>query len=168
MRFAPVAIRHWNDRALLRRVAELQTRTTHGSPATITASSIYADILADAIAGEPLPAILESSAAKRIEGGWRHLHRKTIRGSGYVVHSLQAAVWAVSRTTSFRSAILLAANLGEDADTTAAIAGQLAGAIYGYSGIPCDWLRRLAWRARIEEKAALLFHETWPEEQRGL
>jgi ADP-ribosyl-[dinitrogen reductase] hydrolase len=51
------------------------------------------------------------------------------------------------------SAVLLAANLGGDADTTAAIAGQLAGAIYGVSGIPGEWLERLAWKPRIEGMA---------------
>jgi ADP-ribosyl-[dinitrogen reductase] hydrolase len=63
----------------------------------------------------------------------------------------------VSRTTDFRSAILLAANLGQDADTTAAVAGQLAGALYGLSGIPEDWLLKLAWRERIEAMAGGLF-----------
>lgn len=67
-------------------------------------------------------------------------------------------MWAVSRTTDFRSAVLLAANLGGDADTTAAIAGQLAGAIYGASGIPASWLDVLAWRNRLEHAAASLFN----------
>lgn len=65
--------------------------------------------------------------------------------------------WAVARTTDFRSAVLLAANLGEDADTTAAVAGQLAGALYGASAIPRAWLDALAWRERLEETAARLF-----------
>ncbi len=77
-----------------------------------------------------------------------------------MVHAIQAAIWAVSRTTDFRSAVLLAANLGDDADTTAAIAGQLAGAVYGASGIPADWLAALAWRKRIEEVAGHLFDES--------
>jgi ADP-ribosyl-[dinitrogen reductase] hydrolase len=58
------------------------------------------------------------------------------------VHSLKAALWCVGRTGTFRDAVLLAANLGEDADTTAAITGQLAGAIYGASGIPEEWLEK--------------------------
>ena len=70
-----------------------------------------------------------------------------------MVDCLNAALWAVSRTTDFRSAVLLAANLGDDADTTAAVAGQLAGALYGVSGIPENWLAKLAWRERIEETA---------------
>jgi ADP-ribosyl-[dinitrogen reductase] hydrolase len=63
----------------------------------------------------------------------------------------------VGRTADFRSAVLTAANLGGDADTTAAIAGQLAGAIYGVSGIPEEWLERLAWREKIENLAGKLF-----------
>ena len=157
MRLAPVAIRHWRDRDALARVAALQTRTTHGAPTTLRASDVFATLLADAIAGAPLQELLASPAADHIEGGWRSLHRDSVRGDGYVVRSLQAAIWGVARTTSFRSAVLLAANLGEDADTTAAIAGQLAGAVYGASGIPAEWLQALTWRERITETAGRLF-----------
>ena len=162
MRLAPVAIRHWRDRELLQQVAALQTCTTHGSPATLAASAVFADMLADAIAGASLPEVLASPAAERIEGGWRGLHRDAVEGSGWVVQALQAAVWAVSRTTDFRSAVLLAANLGDDADTTAAISGQLAGAIYGAAAIPLEWLDALAWRERLERVGASLFDAAWP------
>ncbi|WP_338468158.1 ADP-ribosylglycohydrolase family protein [Novosphingobium sp. ZN18A2] len=66
--------------------------------------------------------------------------RDDIQSSGYVAHSLEAALWCVGRTGTFADAVLLAANLGDDADTTAAITGQLAGALYGLSGIPAHWL----------------------------
>ena len=164
MRLAPVAVCHWSSRAEMLRVAELQTRTTHGSPATLTASAIFAAMLADAIAGQGLADILAGDAGSRIDGGWCGLHRDRIQGSGYVAKSLQAAVWAVSRTTDFRSAILLAANLGDDADTTAAIAGQLAGALYGLSGIPEAWLDALAWRERLEHTASALFDAGHPDQ----
>jgi ADP-ribosyl-[dinitrogen reductase] hydrolase len=157
MRLAPVAIRHWSDRTRLLKAARTQTLTTHGAKDCIEASEIFAEILAEVIAGRPLPEVLEGPAAARIAGDWRGAHRDVIRGSGYVVHSLRAAVWAVARTTNFRSAVLLAANLGEDADTTAAIAGQLAGAVYGLSGIPAPWLERLAWKDRIAGMADGLF-----------
>ena len=157
MCLAPVSIRHWRDRDSLRQAADLQTRTTHGSPSTIATSRTLATMLADAIAGTSLREVLASTVADAIEGGWRGLHRDAIAGTGWVVRSLQAAVWAVSRTTNFRSAVLLAANLGEDADTTAAIAGQLAGAVYGTAGIPADWLAALAWQERIEDTAGRLF-----------
>ena len=161
MRLAPVAIRHWRDRAAMAHVAEVQTRTTHGSPATLAASGTFATMLADAIAGHDLNTVMFSPAADTIEGGWRGLHRDAIKGTGYVVRSLQAAVWAVSRSTDFRSAVLLAANLGQDADTTAAIAGQLAGAVFGASGIPPEWLDALAWRERLETTAGRLFDAGW-------
>ena len=79
--------------------------------------------------------------------------RSRVRGSGYVIHSLEAALWAVGNAEDYRQAVLLAANLGEDADTTAAIAGQLAGALWGAQGIPEPWLACLAWRDRITELA---------------
>ena len=67
-----------------------------------------------------------------------------IRGSGYVVESLEAALWCFQRTDNFRDAVLAATNLGQDADTTAAICGQLSGGYYGETGIPEEWLTRLA------------------------
>lgn len=163
MRLAPVAIRHWRDPARLERVAARQTRTTHGSPDTLDASVIFAELIARAVAGEPAQEVLTTPAVQRVKGGFLGLPRDAVRGSGWVVHSLQAALWAVARTTTFRDAVLLAANLGEDSDTTAAIAGQLAGALYGASGIPGDWLGRLAWRERIEEVAAALYAESLGE-----
>ncbi|WP_244472936.1 ADP-ribosylglycohydrolase family protein [Methylobacterium sp. Leaf100] len=167
MRLAPVAIRHWLDPDALRATSDRQTRTTHGSPATVRCSRLLGDLLAQAIAGTPLNDVLGSPSAEAVEGGWRGLHRDAIEGSGYVVRSLQAAAWAVSRTTDFRSAVVLAANLGDDADTTAAIAGQLAGAVYGLSGIPQDWLAILAWRERIEDAAVRLFEAGCPPDQLG-
>ena len=163
MRLSPVAIRHWKHRAEMLRVAALQTRTTHGSPATLEASRRLAGMLAQAIGGASLPEVL-AGADLDIKGGWRGLGRDAIEGSGYVVRSLQAAVWSVARSTDFRSAVLVAANLGEDADTTAAIAGQLAGAIYGASGISAEWIEALAWRDRLEDTATRLFEAGWPEQ----
>ncbi|RWO88608.1 ADP-ribosylglycohydrolase family protein [Mesorhizobium sp.] len=157
MRLSPVAIRHWRNLETALDVARRQTRTTHGSPQTVAASILLTRLLAQAIEGHSLTEILTGPEADVVEGGFRGLHRNQITGSGYVVESLQAALWAVNRTTDFRSAVLMAANLGDDADTTAAIAGQLAGAVYGASGIPEEWLTRLAWRNRLEFAADQLF-----------
>jgi len=82
--------------------------------------------------------------------------RQEISASGYVAHTLEAALWSVGRTSDYRSAVLMAANLGEDADTTAAVAGQLAGTLYGVSGIPRVWVSRVAWRQQIVERASNL------------
>jgi ADP-ribosyl-[dinitrogen reductase] hydrolase len=67
-----------------------------------------------------------------------------IGGSGYVVKSLEAARWAFHEAKDFREAVLRAVNLGDDADTTGAVCGQLAGAYWGESGIPAEWLEGLA------------------------
>lgn len=157
MRLAPVAIRFWNDREQLAEIAEVQTLTTHGAKECVDASIKFADLLAEVISGKPLSDALRNDLLSGISSKWRGVNRNEIRGTGYVVDCLNAALWAVSRTTSFRSAILLAANLGDDADTTAAVAGQLAGATYGVSGIPAEWLERLAWRFKIEAMADQLF-----------
>jgi ADP-ribosyl-[dinitrogen reductase] hydrolase len=86
-----------------------------------------------------------------------------IKGSGYVVESLEAALWCFYTTDNFRDAILKAANLGDDADTTAAICGQLAGAYYGIDGIPTDWRNKLTMIGNIEEMALQLYElsQTW-------
>lgn len=157
MRLSPVAIRFWNDREQLAEIAEVQTLTTHGADECVDSSIKFAGLLADVISGKPLSDALGGDLISGVDSKWRGVHRNQIRGTGYVVDCLNAALWAVSRTTSFRSAILLAANLGDDADTTAAVAGQLAGAMYGISGIPAEWLERLAWRSKIEAMADQLF-----------
>ena len=85
-----------------------------------------------------------------------------IRGSGYVVDSLEAGLWCVFHEENYRDAVLQAVNLGEDADSTAAIAGQLAGALYGAGSIPAPWLEMLAWKAEITDFADRL-HEIVPD-----
>ena len=157
MRLAPVALRFWNDRAALDRTAAEQSRTTHAAVEAVDACRAFAGMLADAIAGRPRDGVLQPKgrfegapgSAAIVAGSWRGKPRSAVDSSGYVVHTLEAAIWSVARTRNFRDAVLLAANLACDADTTAAVTGQLAGALYGQSGIPRDWVTRLAWRERL-------------------
>lgn len=169
MRLAPVAI--WGvaaGEAAMRAAAREQSATTHAALACLDACEGYALILRAALAGagfeEAVRAGQEIGAepvASILRGGWRGKARGAIRSSGYVAHSLEAALWCVAGTGSYRDAVLLAANLGDDADTTAAITGQLAGALHGAAGIPAEWRARVAWRERIEALAlALLRGET--------
>ena len=158
MRLAPAALRFWNDRPHLTDTAAEQSRTTHAAEEAVDACRAFAELLAEAIAGAPRAALLaprpfeEAPAVARIvAGSWRGRRRSEIRSSGYVVHTLEAAIWSVARTGDFESAVLLAANPAEDADTVAAVTGQLAGALYGLSGIPDRWLDRLAWTDRLVE-----------------
>ena len=167
MRLAPVALRYWDDRALLDATAAEQSRTTHGSEEAVDACRAFAELLADAIAGKARADVLAprfydgAPAVARILGGsWRGLARRKIRSSGYVIDTMEAALWSVARTSDFRGAVLLAANLADDADTVAAVTGQLAGALYGLSGIPGDWLDRVAWKDRLLDVAGRLTSRT--------
>ncbi|MEQ7874334.1 ADP-ribosylglycohydrolase family protein [Sphingomonas sp. ASV193] len=151
MRLAPVAIRYWDDETARRDAATRQSRTTHGAAEAVDACVAFADVLADAIAGKPRDEVLRSrndtpyagAIAGIMAGSWRGKARTEIKSSGYVAHSLEAALWCVGRTGTFEEAVRLAANLGDDADTVAAITGQLAGALYGYPAIPDRWLGKL-------------------------
>lgn len=82
-------------------------------------------------------------------GSYRRKSVDEIRGSGYVVQSLEAALWCFWQGESFEECVLAAVNLGEDADTTGAICGQMAGAFYGESGIPRQWVERLVQASEI-------------------
>lgn len=164
MRLAPVAVRFWNDKIKMADVACRQSQTTHAAPEAVSACIHFAALLARAIGGERSERSVHDHAlnnddliAKIVAGSWRGKPRSEVRASGYVAHSLEAALWSVGRTGSFERAVLTAANLGEDADTTAAITGQLAGAIYGLQGIPAAWLERLAWKDKIVATSSHLF-----------
>jgi ADP-ribosyl-[dinitrogen reductase] hydrolase len=163
MRLAPVALRFWSDRARLGWAAAQQSRTTHGAQAAVDGCHAFADMLADAISGKPRRAVLAPRSfegtpaiSEILDGSWRGRARDEIRSSAYVVHTLEAAIWSVARTANFRNAVLLAANLADDADTVAAVTGQLAGAIYGLSGIPQHWLDQIAWKDRLLDTAQRL------------
>jgi len=170
MRLAPVPIRynhlypdHCADLAVLAAESSLPT---HASEQCLSACRYFALVLAALMHGEdrnivlapdwprleqlhrttPLhPLILEVA-----KGSFRHKQPPEIQGSGWVVKSLEAALWAFHDATNFRHAVLRAVNLGDDADTTGAVCGQLAGAYWGESGIPADLLSELARRDLLE------------------
>ena len=90
-------------------------------------------------------------------GEYKQKTRDQIRSSGYVIDTLEAALWAVWNTDNFKDAILLAANLADDADSVAATAGQIAGALYGVTGMPEEWVKTIAWSEHIQDLAQKLF-----------
>ena len=164
MRLAPVVLFALDDPETMLRLAIDQGRTTHEAPQAVEACAYFATLLRDAILGEPDPlqprAWTGHRAIKTIAAGaWRTKDRALIRSSGYVAHTLEAALWCVGTTASFEEALVLAVNLGDDADTVGAVTGQLAGALYGAAAIPENWLTPLAWRERLDEVAVLLVPE---------
>lgn len=156
MRLAPVPIRYadlYPDHlAELSRLAEESSLPTHASEQCRSACLYLATVLAALIRGEnrgvvlspdwkplrllndikPLHPLIHEVA----QGSFRHKQPPAIQGSGWVVKSLEAALWAFHDAHSFEEAVLKAVNLGDDADTTGAICGQLAGAFWGESSIP--------------------------------
>lgn len=158
MRLALVPMFYAQDMDAAEYYAAESSRTTHGAIECVDACRLLARILVRALRGESKADVLLADAdrpalADRIaaiaRGDYRGKSVSEIYGTGYVVQSLEAALWAFDSTTNFRDAVLAAANLGDDADTTAAICGQVAGAFYGDQGIPAQWLARLALRGNI-------------------
>lgn len=157
MRLAPVPIYFSGDEAKAEIAADLQGRTTHGAQECRDACRLMTLIVVRLINGISWQqAIIVGEAdypSPKVRalatGAWKTKKRPQIRSTGYVIDTLEAALWAVEATKSFAEAVLLAVNLGEDADTVGAVAGQLAGARYGYRGIPKTWVRSVAWSDRI-------------------
>ncbi len=161
MRLAPVPMFYAASAQAVWKQAGESTRTTHGAQEAIECSQLFALQLRSALRSEGKEAILSTTPLTPLSDKVMALARgdyaskpiERIKGSGYCVESLEAALWCFARTQSFEEAVLAAANLGDDADTTAAICGQLAGAFYGAGSIPADWLRPLVMREEIEQMA---------------
>lgn len=173
MRLAPVPIafahRYPDNVGLLAERAEQSSLTTHALPVCRSACRYLAVVLAALAHGADRDSVLSPSwpvlerlgplhpAIEAIaRGSFREKEPPDIKGSGYVVQSLEAALWAFYDARDFRQAVLRAVNLGNDADTTGAVCGQLAGACWGESGIPQEWREGLKRRDLIEAALAPL------------
>ena len=151
MRLVPVVLFYFPDTQKIQRFSADSSRTTHAAPEAIECCQLFADLIGKALLGASKTALRHSSVttftqakvATIARGDYLTKSIDEIRGSCYSVQSLEAALWCFHHTDSFAAAILQAANLGDDADTTAAIVGQLAGAYYGVRDIPENWLERL-------------------------
>jgi ADP-ribosyl-[dinitrogen reductase] hydrolase len=165
MRLASIPIFFYPDMEQGVQYAAESSSTTHGSAECVDACKLYAYMLVKALDGKSKAEILSEpdtidclkNMSPKIQaiadGTYKDKAESQIKGSGYVVESLEAALWCFHTTDSFRDAILKAVNLGDDADTTAAVCGQIAGACYGESGIPSEWLDKLCIREKITEFA---------------
>ncbi len=164
MRLAPVVLFYAASEPQAVHYAGESSRTTHAAPQAIDACRYYARLTGAALrggekqdilripCGDAHPAVLAVA-----NGSYRRKSIRELKPTGYVVDSLEAALFCFAHAGSFRDGCLMAANLGGDADTIAAIYGQLAGAHYGEEGIPQSWRARLAWADRIAALADQLF-----------
>jgi ADP-ribosylglycohydrolase len=166
MGLLPIVLAYGGNFEAMMEVTELYSRTTHGGRVAIDGCRYFAALILAALQGATKEQIL-SSRYTPIPGYWddhplcqeidsvaagsfKHKQPPEIRGTGWVVHSIEAALWAFHNSTSYEEGCLKAANLGEDADTTACIYGQLAGAFYGEDGLPQRWRQRVVKREWIE------------------
>jgi len=163
MRLAPVPMFFHPDLEKVTYYSGESSRTTHGARECIDACRLFGAILSRALAGQSKEEVLfagyddKNSLSPKIQeiagGNYRDESEDDISGSGYVVACLEAALWSFYHTGNFRDAVLKAVNLGDDADTTGAVCGQIAGAFYGAGNIPQEWLDRLARYELIVELA---------------
>lgn len=140
MRLAPVVLAYGVGTEAAMAVAQMQSRLTHASPACLRAAANMAQFM--------------------VSGDLRLLPRPDAppeEASGYVVHTLHAAFWAMTQGDTFGDVLLAAVNLGSDADTVGAVTGQLAGRIYGYGAIREDWCTALHDHDKILAMADALY-----------
>jgi ADP-ribosylglycohydrolase len=165
MRLVPVPLAFAGDHEKALLMSGDSSRTTHGARECIDACRYFGGLLVGALRGATKDDVLsdhyslvpgfweEHPLSPRIDaiaaGSFKEKEPPAIRGTGYVVDCLEAALWAFHRCDSFEQGALAAVNLGNDADTTGAVYGQLAGVYYGASGIPPAWRDRIAMRDLI-------------------
>ena len=168
MRLAPIALAFALNPKQAISLAADSSRTTHAATEAIDGCRYLAALIIGALQGQPKERLLSDLYSPLAEGWTTPLTAKIaaiaaglykeknppeIRGTGYVVASLEAALWAFYHSKNFAHGALLAINLGEDADTTGAVYGQLAGAYYGASAIPPNWLTLLQQKEYIQTRA---------------
>lgn len=168
MRLAPVPIMYVDDPNKAALLSAEQSKTTHGATECIESSRLFGATLVRVLQGvDTKENVLTHNTVNRYkysspriqaiaDGAYFEYGNHQIKGTGYVVDSLEAALWCFYTTTNFKDAVLTAANLGDDADTTAAITGQIAGAFYGVTGIPNNWLSKIVMASEIGEIAEKL------------
>lgn len=173
MRLAPVPLFYFNDPFTAMEKSGESSRTTHGALQAIDACRYMGGLMTGILNGvskeeiladrfSPVPGYWEKDPPcweidEIAFGSFKHRNPPDIKGSGYVVRTLEAALWAFYKTDNFRDGVLMTVNLGDDADTTGAVFGQIAGAYYGVQGIPEEWIEKLAYRELLESMAEGLY-----------
>ena len=173
MRLAPVPMYYAANAVQAIDMAADSSRITHQARESVDACRYFAGLLHGALRGLGKQVLLSSGycpvdqlwqrdpLAEKVAcvagGSFKDREPPQIKGTGYVVDSLEAALWAFRCSDSFREGALLAVNLGDDADTSGAIYGQLAGAYYGAAAIPVGWRTKLALVAEIKSLADRLY-----------
>jgi ADP-ribosylglycohydrolase len=176
MRLAPVPLYYANDAELAMKFCTESSLTTHGAQECVDACKYLGALIIGAVRGEKKETIMSPfyhpisgywdnkqlipSIQEVASGTYKRKKPPTIKGSGYVAASLEAALWAFYKSDTFEKGALLAVNLGDDADTTGAVYGQIAGAFYGIEKIPLKWRNVLHRYSAIEELAQKVYQQS--------
>jgi ADP-ribosyl-[dinitrogen reductase] hydrolase len=166
MRLAPIPMFYASNIDDLIFYAGESSKTTHAASEAVECAQLFATQIQAALSGKSKTEILSDNRFKPTEAkvidiqnqSYFNKTRGQIQGTGYVIDSLEAALWCFYQSNSFAETVLMAANLGDYADTTAAVAGQIAGAYYGYDDIPQKWLDKLAMNDEIVELAQSIYY----------
>jgi ADP-ribosylglycohydrolase len=129
---------------------EFARHLLHGKDKHITYALLKTEI-PQHLSGRSVPSSEMAHFDRLLTGDIHELDESQIKSSGYVVHTLEASLWCLMTTETFSDAVLKAVNLGDDTDTTAAVAGGLAGLLYGVEQIPSAWIEQLARKEDIED-----------------
>lgn len=186
MRLAPVPLLFYKNPEVAIEASGDSSRVTHAVKPAVDACRYFAGLLVGCCEGRSKEEILSPmfsplgpdywktegndlapEIAEVAQGSFKEREPPDIVGSGYVVKTLEAVLWAFKHSTSFKDGCLKVANLGHDADTTAAIYGQIAGAFYGIDSIPAGWREKVVFSSLIqlfsEELLDLSHHVTLPK-----
>lgn len=170
MRLAPLPMYFYQDFNGLMKATIKSSQVTHGSYESIYAAVLFSIYMHRALGGVKKSDIMSpihflandknttDSLRSIIFGDYLKKGYDDIKGTGYVVESLEAALWCFYNTDNYKDAVLMAVNQGYDADTTAAIVGQLAGAHYGYDTIPSEWIEQLDMYSIIDEMTNTIYN----------
>jgi ADP-ribosyl-[dinitrogen reductase] hydrolase len=167
MRLAPVATLRWHDPTEAARIAASQSLITHGAPEVIACCELLTSVLCRAICGADKNDILSLCASTSWPptvqaigaGSWRGKSIADLDSTGHAIGTMESALWSFATTSSFEACLIAAVNLGHDADTVGAVAGQIAGAHYGLGGIHEPWLSSVHRKSDLIEIGRSLFQK---------
>jgi ADP-ribosyl-[dinitrogen reductase] hydrolase len=165
MRLAPIALFYYPKINEIINYSAESSRTTHASTECVESCQILGSLIGQILLGENKANLLDNTRfnpkspklVELIKGDFVNKTYDEIYGLGYVIKTLEAALWCFFNTNTFEDALVTAVNLGDDADTVGAVVGQIAGAYYGYDEIPKKWINKLYMHSEIRIMAEEIF-----------
>ena len=174
MRLAPIPMRYLTNKNHMILMSEWSSKSTHASQMCIESCIVLSLIISGALLGKSKQEICSSMYGKEFlpyqdkikspevlsiwrDCAYKNKTKEQISGKGFVITTLECALWSFWNAGNYRDTIGLCYERGHDTDTTCAVAGSIAGAYYGYDGIPKEWKNKIAKKELILEMSETLF-----------